>query len=103
METSAQDLPGPPLPTEDHVRILKLQPGSDNAPINCQLLTTTLALAPDSEAVSYTWGSSMDRQAVHVDVPGTRIQYENTVTSNCVSALRRLRYHDNRDSSGLML
>jgi hypothetical protein len=92
--TTTQSYYGPPLPTKEHVRILKLQPGSDDAPIRCQLLATTLASAPDYEAVSYTWGSSVDPQAVYIDVEGVGKPREHLVTSNCVSALRRFRYNN---------
>lgn len=41
----------------DHIRLLCIEPGLDDSPIRCRLLTTSLESSPPNEALSYTWGS----------------------------------------------
>jgi hypothetical protein len=56
-------LPYQPLPAGSHFRLLKLQAGSDEDPIACQLRVnripdeSTPGTGPGYEAVSYAWGS----------------------------------------------
>ncbi|KAE8445911.1 hypothetical protein EG329_012690 [Mollisiaceae sp. DMI_Dod_QoI] len=45
-----------PLPS-DHIRLLCIEPGSDDSPIRCRLLVRSLEASPPYEALSYTWGS----------------------------------------------
>ena len=86
-----QIYPGPPLPTPDYIRLLLLQPGSDDAIINCELVATELHSAQAYEALSYTWGDLSNYQVIHITIPGSRKRKEFSVTSNCFSALTRLR------------
>lgn len=82
---------GPPLPTPDHIRLLSLQPGSDDAIIECELVATELHSAQAYEALSYTWGDLSNYQVIHITIPGSGESKEFPVTSNCFSALTRLR------------
>jgi hypothetical protein len=82
---------GPPLPTLDHIRLLSLQPGSDDTIIKCELVATELHLAQAYEALSYTWGDLSNYQVIHITIPGSGEPKEFPVTSNCFSALTRLR------------
>ncbi|PTB46402.1 uncharacterized protein TrAFT101_004143 [Trichoderma asperellum] len=85
--------PGPCLPTPNHIRLVSLQPGSDNS-IICELLIAEVHSNISYEAVSYTWGDPGDRQTVFIKSHKHERPRELFVTSNCVSALRRLRYQD---------
>lgn len=85
--------PGPALPTLNHIRIVSLQPGSDE-PITCELIVAEIHSNISYEALSYTWGDPNDRQTVFIKAQEHERPKELAVTSNCVSALRRLRYHD---------
>jgi hypothetical protein len=86
--------PGPPLPTEHHIRLLLLQPGSGAEPVHCQLLVTTLASAPAYESLSYVWGDALNPVTIHLQAPESDIYHEHAVTQNCFAALQRLRYED---------
>jgi hypothetical protein len=86
--------PGPSLPSPDHIRLLKLQPGNENADIKCELIATELRSAQAYEALSYTWGKLLNHQAIYVTVPGSLESKEFSVTPNCYAALSRLRYKD---------
>ncbi|KAM6484268.1 heterokaryon incompatibility protein-domain-containing protein [Trichoderma sp. SZMC 28011] len=75
--------PGPSLPTPNHIRLVSLLPGSTN--------TIT---SPEYEALSYTWGNASDRQAINIQSTSLQQSSELLATSNCASALHRLRYKD---------
>ncbi|KAK1252839.1 hypothetical protein MKX08_004026 [Trichoderma sp. CBMAI-0020] len=85
--------PGPALPTPDHIRLVSLQPGN-NDPIICELVIAKLYSNISYEALSYTWGDPDDRQGIFIKSHEHERPKEFLVTSNCVSALRRLRYQD---------
>ncbi|EHK43251.1 uncharacterized protein TrAtP1_001539 [Trichoderma atroviride] len=85
--------PGPALPTPNHIRLVSLQPGSDDS-IICELLIAEIHSNISYEALSYTWGDPDDRQTVFIKSHEHERPKELFVTSNCVSALRRLRYQD---------
>ncbi|KAF2118669.1 heterokaryon incompatibility protein-domain-containing protein [Lophiotrema nucula] len=80
-----------PLPTEPgSIRLLKLLPNEDTeAPIECCLINYSLARARRTshqyEALSYCWGSSMDK--VNISINGRQLQ----VTRNLHAALRQFR------------
>jgi hypothetical protein len=46
-----------PLPS-NHIRLLYIEAGTDESPIRCRLVTTSLEASPTYEALSYTWGST---------------------------------------------
>lgn len=79
------------MPTPDHIRLLLLQPGSDDAIINCELVATELHSAQAYEALSYTWGDLSNYQVIHITTAGSGERKEFSVTANCFSALTRLR------------
>lgn len=85
--------PGPSLPTPNHIRLVSLQPGTDEL-ITCELIIAELHSNISYEALSYTWGDPDDRQTVLVKSHEHERPKELSVTSNCVSALHRLRYQD---------
>lgn len=85
--------PGPTLPTSNHIRLVSLQPGSDDS-IVCELIVAEIHSKTSYEALSYTWGDPDDRQTVFIKSHEHERAKELLVTSNCVSALRRLRYQD---------
>jgi len=71
------------------IRLLTLLPSSSrDASLDIQLTVADLSDNPQYEALSYAWGDDMGSAAVNCQ--GTVIP----VTSNCESALRRLRYRD---------
>lgn len=85
--------PGPYLPTPNHIRLVSLLPGSTST-ITCELITVDIHSAPEYEALSYTWGNALDRQAINIQSTSLQQPTELLATSNCVSALHRLRYRD---------
>ncbi|KAL7899359.1 heterokaryon incompatibility domain-containing protein [Trichoderma sp. SZMC 28014] len=85
--------PGPALPTPNHIRLVSLQPGSDES-ITCELMVVELHSNISYEALSYTWGDPNRRQTIFIKSREHERPKELLVTSNCVSALRRLRYQD---------
>ncbi|KAI7762793.1 hypothetical protein LZL87_008234 [Fusarium oxysporum] len=89
----AQPYPGPPLPSPSHIRLVYLHPGTDEA-INCELMTVSINSAPNYEALSYTWGDPCSTETISMRMHGSEITQEFSVTSNCFSALKRLRYKD---------
>lgn len=91
--TASSSYPGPALPTPNHIRLVSLQPGSDD-PIICELIIAEIHSSISYEALSYTWGDPDDRQTVFIKSHKHEQPKELLVTSNCVSALRRLRYKD---------
>ncbi|EHK21123.1 uncharacterized protein TRIVIDRAFT_153219, partial [Trichoderma virens Gv29-8] len=90
---NGQKYPGPSLPTLNHIRLVSLLPGSTNT-ITCELITVDIDSAPKYEALSYTWGNAFDRQAIRIQNTVLQQSAELLATSNCLSALRRLRYRD---------
>ncbi|KAH6982651.1 heterokaryon incompatibility protein-domain-containing protein [Ilyonectria destructans] len=67
------------------IRLVKLEMSADDDDISCELLTVPLASAPPYEALSYTWGSPLNKQKILMD--GTPFQ----VTGNLFAALQHLR------------
>jgi hypothetical protein len=68
------------------IRLLELLPGSQNDPIECTLLTTTLKDETWFEALSYTWG---DPQGPRGSISIDRVQI--SVSQNLFDALSHLR------------
>ncbi|KAH8656875.1 heterokaryon incompatibility protein-domain-containing protein [Ilyonectria robusta] len=67
------------------IRLVKLEMSADDDDISCELLTVPLASAPPYEALSYTWGSPLNKHKISID--GTPFQ----VTGNLFAALQHLR------------
>jgi hypothetical protein len=75
------------LPTQDHIRIIVLEPGSGDDPIRCILRTVPLDEAGcQYEAISYVWGSP--NNVTEIECDGQMI----SVTVSLASALRRFRF-----------
>ncbi|KAF4435134.1 hypothetical protein FACUT_7392 [Fusarium acutatum] len=89
----AQPYPGPPLPSSSHIRLVHLLPGTDTA-VCCELITVPINAAPKYEALSYTWGDASSTEKIDMTTQGSKTPQQFSVTSNCFSALKRLRYKD---------
>ncbi|KAF5551867.1 heterokaryon incompatibility 6 OR allele [Fusarium mexicanum] len=89
----AQPYPGPPLPSPSHIRLVYLHPGTDEA-IYCELKAVSIHSAPSYEALSYTWGDPSSTETIAMTTQGSKTRQHFSVTSNCFSALKRLRYKD---------
>ncbi|KAF5266436.1 hypothetical protein FOXYS1_2720 [Fusarium oxysporum] len=89
----AQPYPGPSLPSPSHIRLVYLHPGTDEA-VYCELITVSIESAPSYEALSYTWGDPSRRESINMTTQGSETTQQFSVTSNCYSALKRLRYRD---------
>lgn len=89
----AQPYPGPPLPSPSHIRLVHLLPGTVAA-VCCELITVSIDAAPEYEALSYTWGDASSAERIHMTTQDSENPQQFSVTSNCFSALRRLRYKD---------
>jgi Heterokaryon incompatibility protein (HET) len=73
----------------DHIRLLYIEPGVDESPIRCRLVTTSLEASPPYEALSYTWGSTEKDSTITCDnVP-------IFVTQNLYDAIKYLRNSEN--------
>jgi len=94
LRTHPELYPGPPLRRENDIRLLILLPGVLNAPVCCQLIATSLGAAPEYEALSYVWGDSSMREPIGLRNLDSESIQTYSVTSNCLAALRRLRYED---------
>ena len=81
--------PGPPLYSEDSIRLLHLFPGSWKDNIECNLVAVSLDAQPPYEAISYTWGLSKADATICVNG-----QCGFPVTDNVSALLRRLRLSD---------
>ncbi|KAH7078181.1 heterokaryon incompatibility protein-domain-containing protein [Paraphoma chrysanthemicola] len=90
--SSDQTYPGPSLPTLDHIRLLVLQPASEDERISCELVVSDLDSALPYESLSYTWGDHSNRSLINILAPSSSSQKAFPVTSNCYSALSRLRF-----------
>lgn len=76
------------LPSDRWFRILKVLPGRFDDPLVCELVTTSLDVAPPYRAVSYVWG---DRERVEsITCSGFRRQ----ITVNLFEGLRQIRGTD---------
>ncbi|KAF5557307.1 mRNA 3 end-processing YTH1 [Fusarium napiforme] len=89
----AQPYPGPPLLSPSHIRLICLRPGTDEG-IHCELMVVSIDSAPSYEALSYTWGDPSITETITMTTQGFETMQQFSVTSNCFSALKRLRYED---------
>jgi hypothetical protein len=79
-----------PLKNEDSIRLLNLEPGSEDDPIRCQLLNVRLSSNPRYEAISYTWGRNDYPKLISVN----DVQIE--VTETLYKALHHFRLPKHR-------
>ncbi|SCN68575.1 related to heterokaryon incompatibility protein het-6 [Fusarium fujikuroi] len=89
----AEPYPGPPLPSSSHIRLVHLLPGTDAA-VYCELITISIDAAPEYEALSYTWGDASIVEMIDMTTQDSETPQQFSVTCNCFSALKRLRYKD---------
>lgn len=75
--------------TGDAFRVLVLLPGERDAPLRCELLTTSLADHPPYEALSYVWSIKPDPAHLELDGQGVAI------TEGLEDILFRLRHASN--------
>ncbi|RMZ72142.1 heterokaryon incompatibility [Pyrenophora seminiperda CCB06] len=80
-------------------RLLCLYPGEWHEPVRCDLLHSNIDADIEYEAVSYSWASEEGDDSLSQRISCAYIGEEQTadllVTSNCASALRRLRLTSN--------
>jgi len=89
METFVGTFPYLPLqPHSPLIRVVRLEPGSFDSPIQCRLHHVDLDTRPKYEALSYVWG---DPDAT---IPIELEAHSFPVTKNLECALRYLRYPD---------
>ncbi|KAL6915401.1 hypothetical protein FSST1_006896 [Fusarium sambucinum] len=79
-----------PIRQRNQIRILQLQPGEFDDPIQCAISVENVFQRPDYEAISYTWAeeSGDATKCKMISVGSKRF----LVTRNCDNALRRVRY-----------
>src|SRR5258708_3736188 len=75
-------------PDSSEIRLLILEPGEWDSPINCRLEHEFLDTNPRYEALSYTWGDASNLREIHLHAVSFN------VTANLESALRHLRLQD---------
>ncbi|KAM7211507.1 Heterokaryon incompatibility protein (HET) domain containing protein [Rhypophila decipiens] len=87
--------PGPELRHANEIRLIRLLPGS--GPIECEFLVVDITTPLSFEALSYTWGDSLDCREILVRTPPSRsprtasMAPSISVTANCLAALHSLR------------
>ncbi|KAF2669567.1 hypothetical protein BT63DRAFT_425265 [Microthyrium microscopicum] len=70
------------------IRLIRVQPGAKDCPIQCSLLVCNLEDARNEyDALSYVWGSTKTRNLETVDIDGVRVR----VTTSLFRALQQLR------------
>ena len=72
------------------IRLIRVEPGERHEDIVCDIEHSHLDDSPQYEALSYTWGDPTSRKQIICRTPSATV----AVTSNCESALRRLRQRD---------
>lgn len=75
-----------PLSSETSVRLIRLLPGTTDAPIQAEIIVSAIGDGTQFEALSYTWGDTRPTARIHLD--GTHLP----LAANLESALTRLRY-----------
>jgi hypothetical protein len=76
-----------PLETGTSIRLIDLLPGAEDDPLACHIRHVDLSDQPDYEAISYVWGSEVDKPLILCDDGTTGVR----ITQNLVHALRRFR------------
>ena len=72
------------------IRLIRLYPGEDHEQICCDIEHVCLDYLPLYEALSYTWGNPTKQSIILCKANSATL----AITSNCESALKRLRQHD---------
>jgi hypothetical protein len=87
---------GRPLLLDDSFRLAQVQPGNRDDPISVRLVSARLSAPPEYEALSYTWGDRRTTEVISVsgDEDLSQRKTDMQVTTNCHSALKRLRRTD---------
>ncbi|KAK0613557.1 heterokaryon incompatibility protein-domain-containing protein [Immersiella caudata] len=85
---------GSPLDLDDSFRLIRLEPGQRDEPIQIHLVNSCLSLNQHYEALSYTWGNPTTVSQINVVNNGSKFATTMSITANCHSALRRLRCPD---------
>lgn len=82
-----------PLAYDDSIRILILEPGERQEPIQCSLVPVRLSEKPEYDAISYVWGTDEPSQEIFID--GQKVM----IRTNLHSALLRFRRSPERNDS----
>lgn len=77
-------------PEKCSIRLLHILAGKEDEAIRCKLFRTTLFDSPPYEALSYTWGASMERRTILIN------DVEILITVNLELAIRHLRRRQGR-------
>ena len=72
------------------IRLIRIQPAERHENIVCHIVHGNLDHSPQYEALSYTWGDPTTACKIICQKPSSTL----AVTSNCESALKRLRRRD---------
>lgn len=103
METAVDtSYPGQLLEHEDSFRLVEVLPGQRDSPLAVRLLTSKLLDNYRYEALSYAWGDVKQTESLQVITAKPNTEHSSsgtssmllTVTHNCASAIRRLRFTD---------
>lgn len=79
-----------PLEGSQAIRLIYISPGEGDEKVVCKIVHHTLQLAPSYEALSYTWGTEINKYKITVQ-DGVSGPSSLPVTVNCYSALLMLR------------
>jgi len=85
---------GSPLDLDDSFRLIQLEPGQLDEPVQIHLVNSRLCLKQHYEALSYTWGNPSILSQISVVDNDAKFKTAISITTNCHSALRRLRCLD---------
>ncbi|KAI1777836.1 heterokaryon incompatibility protein-domain-containing protein [Hypoxylon cercidicola] len=97
---SVTDFPYPPLPLEDAIRILTIEPGDFDDEITSTLTPVTFGARPKYTALSYTWGDSYPDTAALPTAPDRGSSTQQSASSYIPeppSKASNLKIHDNAD------
>lgn len=81
--------------SREEIRLLRILPGAWRDPIHCETLVASLESKPIYDALSYAWGDQKNKLDVFLD----GISFP--VTKNLFTALRRIRAHQEPESTVL--
>jgi hypothetical protein len=80
-----------PLPQNNTIRYLILQPGAGDDPLVCSLRAESIEKVPPFEAISYVWGS---KERNHEIICGYFSRKRVAITANLRDALKGVRWPD---------
>ena len=91
-ETTMEQYQHAPLPSPRHIRLLRLLPAQEDAPISVELFAADLDAAEDFEAISYVWGEDALRHPRHISCASSSGPTSSlAISENLFHALRALR------------